>query len=167
MFRGTQIHLNFPVTIRLSEDKKNRPHKTGQTKGGAAGGRIDNRRLEDQRVRSLAIKGDHLFGKLKTDWSVQFAKASEVRPNERYISMGRRNITVTQDISNPEKPYLTNNTSLSAYTRRNELTEEFQNQYENDVNAKLNFEIPTSIINNQSGRLKFGLRLRSKEKNKR
>lgn len=135
-----------------------------QTKGGASGGRVDNRRLEDQRVRSLAIKGDHLFGKLKTDWSVQFARASEERPNERYISMGRRNITVTQDISNPERPYLTDNTALTAYTRRNELTEQFQNQFEKDINAKLNFEIPASIVKAQSGSLKFGLRLRSKEK---
>ncbi|TDO27175.1 TonB-dependent receptor [Sediminibacterium goheungense] len=135
-----------------------------QTKGGAAGGRVDNRRLEDQRVRSLAIKGEHLFGKVKTDWSVQFARASEERPNERYISMGRRNITVTQDISNPERPYLTDNTALTGYTRRNELTEQFQNQFEKDINAKLNFEIPASIVKTQSGNLKFGLRLRSKEK---
>lgn len=135
-----------------------------QTKGGADEGRSDNRRLEDQRVRSLAIKGDHLFGKLKTDWSVQFARASEARPHERYIAMGRRNITVTQDISNPERPYLTDNTALSAYTRRDELTEQFQNQFEKDVNAKLNFELPASIVKGQSGRLKFGLRLRSKEK---
>jgi TonB-dependent receptor len=135
-----------------------------QTKGGASGGRVDDRRLEDQRVRSLAIKGDHVFGKLKTDWSVQFARASEVRPNERYISMGRRSITVNQDISDPMRPYLTDNTALSAYTRRNELTEQFQDQFERDVNAKLNFELPASIISGQTGRLKFGARLRTKEK---
>ncbi|MFN3666380.1 MAG: TonB-dependent receptor [Sediminibacterium sp.] len=135
-----------------------------QTKGGIDDNRNDNRRLEDQRVRSLAIKGEHLFGKLKTDWSVQFARASEVRPHERYVSMGRRNITVTQDITDPQRPYLTDNTALTAYTRRNELTEQFQDQFEKDINAKLNFEIPVSIVKGQNGSLKFGARLRTKEK---
>lgn len=135
-----------------------------QTKGGIAGGRVDNRRLEDQRVRSLSVKGDHVFGKLKTDWSIQLAKASEERPNERYISFGRRNITVSQNITDPRKPLLTNTIALSAYTRRNELTEEFQDQFEEDLNAKINFEIPASIIAGQLGRLKFGARIRTKEK---
>ncbi len=135
-----------------------------QTKGGAAGGRIDNRRLEDQRVRSLAIKGDHQFGQLRADWSVQLAKASEERPNERYISYGRRNITVTQDISDPKTPYLTDNTTLVNYTRRNELTEQYQDQFETDVNAKLNFELPASLVKGQKGSIKFGGRLRSKKK---
>ncbi len=61
-----------------------------QTKGGTIGGRNDGRRLEDQRVRSLALKGEHVFGRLKANWSAQLAKASEKRPNERYIAMGKK-----------------------------------------------------------------------------
>jgi TonB-dependent receptor len=135
-----------------------------QTKGGLDNDRNQSRRLEDQRVRSIAINGDHLFGKLKTDWSLQWAKASELRPNERYISMGRRSIQVNQDISDPQKPLTSDITALSAYTRLNELSEQYQDQYERDLNGKLNFELPVSIVRNQQGALRFGVRLRAKQK---
>ena len=135
-----------------------------QTKGGLDNDRNESRRLEDQRVRSIAINGDHLFGKLKTDWSLQWAKASELRPNERYISMGRRSIQVNQDISDPQKPLTSDITALSAYTRLNELSEQYQDQYERDLNGKLNFELPVSIVRNQQGALRFGVRLRAKQK---
>lgn len=135
-----------------------------QTKGGIDNNRNDARRLEDQRIKTLALKGDHLWGKLKTNWSVQYARASEKRPEERYISLGRRNVSITQDISDPETPNLTDNTVLSDYTRRNELTNQFQDQFEEDINAKLRFELPLSVIKNQNGSLYFGGRLRAKTK---
>ncbi|MBO9660137.1 MAG: TonB-dependent receptor plug domain-containing protein, partial [Chitinophagaceae bacterium] len=119
-----------------------------QTKGGINTGRNDGRRLEDQRVRSLALRGDHQWGKLKTNWSVQLAKASEKRPNERYVAMGRRGITVNQNISEAEYPLLTDNTPLSSYTRMDELTEQFQDQFERDINSRLDFSLPLSIVKN-------------------
>lgn len=135
-----------------------------QTKGGLDNSRNENRRLEDQRVRSLALKGEHIFGRLRANWSGQYAKASEKRPNERYISLGRRNITVNQNIDDPETPLTSDNTALTAYTRLNELTEQFQDQFEEDFNAKLNLEYPVSLIPQQKGWLKIGGRLRSKTK---
>lgn len=135
-----------------------------QTKGGLDNKRSDNRRLEDQRVRSLALKGDHIFGRLRSNWSVQYAKASEKRPNERYIAMGRRNITVNQNIDDLETPLTTDNLPLTSYNRLGELTEQFQDQYERDLNAKLNFEYPVNLIPNQKGWLKAGARLRNKKK---
>jgi TonB-dependent receptor len=133
-----------------------------QTKGGVANDRSESRRLEDQRVRTLQLRGDHLFGKVKVDWSAQYAKASEFRPNERYVSMGRRSIQVTQDISEREFPLLTSTTPLSSYTRLNELTEENQVQYEEDFNMKLGFSQP--IATGGKTILKYGLRLRDKTK---
>ncbi|MFT4156068.1 TonB-dependent receptor [Parafilimonas sp.] len=135
-----------------------------QTKGGIDNNRNQNRRLEDQRVRSLGLSGDHLIGKLKADWGIQYARASEKRPNERYISMGLRDITVNQDISDETRPLLTDETALSDYTRLDELTEQFQDQYEEDINAKLGFSVPLSIISGQQGSLLFGGRLRHKFK---
>lgn len=135
-----------------------------QTKGGADNSRNESRRLEDQRVRSVSISGNHLFGKVKTEWSVQYAKASEKRPNERYFAMGRRDVDIMQNISDPELPLLTDNTPLQDYTRLSELTEQFQNQHERDLNGKVTFEIPATLINNQNGALKFGGRLRTKKK---
>jgi TonB-dependent receptor len=135
-----------------------------QTKGGISIDRNENRRLEDQRVRSLALRGEHVFGKLKMDWSGQYARASEVRPNERYVSMGRRSITVNQNISDLQLPLLTDTRPLTDYTRLNELTEEFQDQYEEDLNARINFELPASFVKKQQGQFKFGARLRTKTK---
>src|SRR5690606_41885898 len=57
-----------------------------ETKGGAKQGRNENSRLEDQRMQNYSIGGEHLFGKLKFDWMTSYAKASEVKPNERYMS---------------------------------------------------------------------------------
>lgn len=135
-----------------------------QTKGGIDNNRNKASRLEDQRVRTLAIKGDHLWGSLRTNWSAQYARASEKRPGERYISLGRRSITVNQDISDPELPLLTDNVPLTNYTRLNELTNQNQDQFEEDFNAKLKFELPLSIFKNQKGSLYFGGRLRHKLK---
>ncbi|MDX2047731.1 MAG: TonB-dependent receptor [Chitinophagaceae bacterium] len=135
-----------------------------QTKGGVNSDRGESRRLEDQRVKSLMLKGDHIWGAARIDWSTSYARASELRPGERYISLGRRSITVTQDISDKEFPLLTDTRPLSDYTRFNELTEQFQDQYERDLNSKLNIEIPASIITGQKGALKFGARLRAKKK---
>jgi TonB-dependent receptor len=53
-----------------------------QTKGGAAD--VDNARLENQTMYSTALRGEHLFGKLRTDWSLSRSFANELRPNERY-----------------------------------------------------------------------------------
>lgn len=135
-----------------------------QTKGGINNSRNKNRRLEDQRVRSLALSGDHLLGKVKADWSVQYARASEKRPNERYISLGLRDITISQNITDQTRPLLTDETPLVDYTRLNELTEQLQDQYEEDINAKLGFSVPLSIIKGQQGHLLFGGRLRNKFK---
>ena len=135
-----------------------------QTKGGLDNDRVKSRRLEDQRTRALALRGEHVFGTLKFDWSSQYAKASEKRPHERYIAMGRRNIQVTQDISDFEFPVLTDTRALTDYTRLDELTEQFQDQYEEDINSKINFELPVSAIKGQTGSVKFGARARLKTK---
>ncbi|MBL7736393.1 MAG: TonB-dependent receptor [Chitinophagaceae bacterium] len=135
-----------------------------QTKGGLDNSRNKSARLEDQRVRTLALKGDHVWGQLRVNWNAQYARASEKRPDERYISMGRRNITVNQDISNPELPLLTDETALGDYTRFNELTNKNQNQFEEDLNARIKIELPLSLFKNQQGSLYFGGRLRHKLK---
>lgn len=159
-FRGGETNLLFDASGNITG--YNNGEVLRQTKGGINNDRNESTRLEDQRVRTLQVKGDHLLGKVKMDWSVQYARASEERPNERYISMGRRSIQVSQDIKDPYFPLLTSTTALNAYTRLNELTEEFQDQYEEDLNAKLGFSMPLS--DNGKSILKYGYRLRAKTK---
>ena len=75
-----------------------------ETKGGIDSKRVKNARLEDQRVYNVTLGGDHLFNKLKVDWHLTYAKASEERPFERYISYRSSGQDVRVDVSNPEKP---------------------------------------------------------------
>ena len=159
-FRGGETNLLTDASGNITG--YNNGEVLRQTKGGINNNRNENTRLEDQRVRTLQLRGEHFVGLTKLDWSLQYAKASELRPNERYVSMGRRSIQVTQNISDPKFPLLTSTTALNAYTRLNELTEEFQDQFEEDFNAKLGFSTPLG----ESGKsvLKYGLRLRTKTK---
>ena len=135
-----------------------------QTKGGIDNNRSKQTRLEDQRVRSVSLKGEHSFGLLKMNWSGLYALASEKRPNERYIALGRRSIEVSQDISDLRTPLLTDATPLTDYTRLGELTEQFQDQHEQDLTGKINFAIPVKVISNRSGEIRFGGKYRQKTK---
>ena len=55
-------------------------------KAGRNDDSVDNRRLEDQRVYNLSLRGDHLIAnKIKLNWMAAYARASEQRPDERYI----------------------------------------------------------------------------------
>ncbi len=132
-----------------------------QTKGGINNNRVDNRRLEDQRNRNISLRGEHQFSKLGVDWSATYARASEKRPNERYISYRESDQPVTLDLRDPEFPNanLTNpgdNFGIGFH----EITEEFQDTYDEDFNARLDFTLPAS----NKTIFKFGGRLRTKNK---
>lgn len=134
-----------------------------ETKGGAKGGRNENARLEDQRMQNYSIGGEHLFGNLKFDWMTSYAKASEDKPNERYMSYASEfNILRSLDTKKPLfTPENMDDTVLSGY-ELNELTQEQQDTEEEDINAFLNFELPLELFN--EGKLQFGVRTRLKSK---
>ncbi|WP_417443019.1 TonB-dependent receptor [Joostella sp.] len=138
-----------------------------ETKGGIPGGRNQNARLEDQRMQNYSIGGDHLFGKLKFDWMGSYAKASEERPNERYITY-ESEFGIDRSLDT-KKPYFTpqniEDTALDNY-ELDEITEEYQYTEEEDINAFLNFELPADFFGNGNGIIKFGARTRLKSKNR-
>ena len=130
-----------------------------QTKGGAAD--VDNARLENQTMYSTALRGEHLFGKLRTDWSLSRSFANELRPNERYMQYRVRDAEVIMDLSNTRSPFMSpvsNGLDLADYGLH-ELTEQQQNTYDLDHNARLDFTLPVG-----KGNLKFGARYRRKDK---
>ena len=137
-----------------------------ETKGGIPGGRTQNRRLEDQRMQNYSLGGNHIFGNLKFTWMGSFAKASEERPNERYLVYASE-YTVNNTVTNNRKPL---HTSVTAEDFTNfeldELTEEYQFTEEKDVNFFANFELPANFFNTENGTLKFGVRGRFKNKNR-
>lgn len=142
-----------------------------QTKGGIAGGRTQDRRLEDQRMWNVQLGGEHLFGSLGMNWLVTRARASEERPNERYIEYAyddgiTETIPVMADISDPRNPLVSAaspSLTRGRYMQLNELTEEYQFTEENDLNARLDFNLPLAT-GLYASELKFGGRYRNKEK---
>lgn len=137
-----------------------------ETKGGNKD--TKSSRLEDQRMMNLAISGEHLIGSVKFDWTASYSKASEERPNERYIVYSVEDVQLDPDFSNPSKPSIrvisptTAGDYSSDYTF-NELTEEFQYTEDVDKNAKWNIHIPMQSNRFQNS-LQIGYRYRGKEK---
>lgn len=156
----------FRVTYKLKEPDANGISKGSeirrQTKGGSTDN--DNRRLEDQRTSNIALSGDHVFfNNLKTDWSISFSKASEERPNERYIGWNVKKVDVKTNLADTKKPYFTESVGYDKFSLR-ELTEEFQNTDEKDFNAKLNLTLPLISDGKYKSNIKFGGRIKNKDK---
>ncbi|MFD2034797.1 TonB-dependent receptor [Belliella marina] len=134
-----------------------------QTKGGIDNNRVKGTRLEDQRVLNTTLSGTHLFDKLKMTWNATYAKASEDRPNERYITH-RGNADMVLDIRDPFKVLTTfANQESELGLGLNEIYESNNHTFEEDLNARLDFSLPYA---SNHGMLKFGGRLRSKYKNR-
>ncbi|MFA8341495.1 MAG: TonB-dependent receptor [Rhodothermaceae bacterium] len=152
--------LDEPNAQGISEETEIRR----QTKGGINNDDNDNRRLEDQVTSSLNLKGEHVLGKdIKLNWSASYAKASEERPNERYISYRVKDVPVQVNLADTKKPYFIENTPLGNFSLK-EITEEYQYTEEKDFNARFDFEIPFIKQGNYKNELKFGAKYKSKEK---
>jgi len=138
-----------------------------QSKGGIAGGRTKNTRLEDQRMQNYSLGGEHLINSLQIDWMASYAKASEERLNERYLEYESDYlVNYNNDTRKPlYTPQNESDASLSNF-ELSELTEENQYTEEKDMNFFVNFNLPANWFNQKTGAVKFGGRLRLKNKNR-
>lgn len=137
-----------------------------QTKGGTEGNKFG--RLEDQRMYSLRLGGEHLFGNMEVNWAYANMYASEDRPNERYISMTNEDVIIDNlDLSDPRTPMvvITDGTQadLSSITGLREITEQFQFTEERDNIGRLDLNLPVLFGKNRSN-LKFGGKYKAKTK---
>jgi len=93
----------------------------------------DYRRLEHQIANNFALRGEHLFGDIKANWSVNTARASETRPDERYISYREKDVTMSITSDAGEYGFLqmrpTNAVDLLSFGLK-ELTNENQFQFQ-------------------------------------
>jgi hypothetical protein len=92
---------------------------------------------------NFTFGGNHQFNKLVATWNLTTAKASEERPNERYVSFRQSRQAVTVDVSDPFKPfaYLADwNQNLNIGF--NELTENYNYTEDKDLNGRLDFTLP-------------------------
>jgi TonB-dependent receptor len=138
-----------------------------QTKGGGPDPRLQQTRLEDQRTQSHQLSGEHLLGGRATlTWSGSIARASETRPDERYIDFRVRNVLHRPDYTDQQNPNFTaiNEAQVAPERfafRRAELTNGFT--ADKDRNARVDLLLPLREGENET-RLKFGARIRAKEK---
>ena len=138
-----------------------------QTKSGTQAEKFA--RLEDQQMMNFSLNGEHLLGKLKTTWSANYARASEDRPDERYYEVATDGtVPVAVDFSNQEEPLInaaeTEFRNPSSAWELSEITEETQFTEDVDINARLDFELPLTSTGPNRNKLKFGARLRTKDK---
>jgi TonB-dependent receptor len=162
---------------RLAIDKLSLPDANGvaakarirrQIKGGIDNDVNDNTRLEDQRTYSISLGGNHLLGEsFKMNWAAAYSKASEERPNERYLRFVVKSTSVSVNTSDLRNPYF-NPVDLTKVKPSDfvfdELTEEYQYTDEKNFNAKLNFELPLTSSGLYHSLLKFGGKYKSKDK---
>ncbi|WP_207426614.1 TonB-dependent receptor [Pedobacter sp. SYSU D00535] len=135
-----------------------------ETKGGIGNNRNKDTRLEDQRVQNYSLRGDHLLGAaVDLDWGFSYSTARELRPNERYINFEAEEQDISLDLANPERPFANSSTGLADF-ELNEITENRNFTKEDELGGRINFRLPLSLVNGQKGRLRFGARLRLKDK---
>lgn len=126
-----------------------------------------NARLEDQQAMNFAFGGTHHFGSVAFDWKGSYAKASEDRPNERYINYRFKDVKISPDLSDPGKPFFTilteNAKDLNADWSFKEMTD--QHQYTDDVDRifKANLSFPW-LEGNLKNNVKLGFSYKGKEK---
>ncbi|MER3328285.1 MAG: TonB-dependent receptor, partial [Candidatus Kapaibacterium sp.] len=91
-------------------------------------------RLEAQQTMNFAVSGQHLlFNSLKMNWNSNYAKASEDRPNERYIDVAYDGASVIQNLSNLERPNISYDNADNSFTKYELDKIEELNQYTEDV----------------------------------
>ena len=126
-----------------------------------------NARLEDQKAMNFSLGGDHHFGVVRLKWKGSYAKASEERPNERYLSYRFKKAKISSDLSDPRKPFITVLTEeakdLNSNWSLKELTEEFQFTDDIDKNFKADVSFPW-LEGDFKNKIKIGGRYKGKEK---
>lgn len=136
-----------------------------ETKGGIDNNRNKSRRLERQSVMNFSLQGEHVvLPTLDMDWAASYSRASEWRPNERYISYVQEGASLNVDATDPFLPFVSQPGKDLTNFELKEITENENNTSEDEFGAKLNFRVPFSVINGQKGRVRFGGRLRMKTK---
>ena len=147
--------INNKATVRI------------QTKGGTPNNR--NARLERQRTMDFTLGGEHLFGRLSADWSFNYARASEERPNERYIDYQLKKQKFDLDLSSERWPLATpkdgSKMLLDEDFSLKEVTEQQEDIKEEDLKFKLDFKLPLTK-GSWGNSLRFGGKFVRKSKDK-
>jgi len=153
--------------LRYKDIEQEDGNWTTEIRRETKGGTNKDRRLEDQETMNFSLGGEHHFNSVEINWKGSYSKASEERPNERYLSLRAKHAAITPDLSDTEKPMFTITDSqladLSSEFELKELSEQFQHTKDIDKNLKLDIKFP--LVKGKT-KLKTGFRYKSKEKNR-
>ena len=135
-----------------------------QTKGGTPDNR--NARLERQRTMDFTLGGENRLGIFDIDWKVGYARASEDRPNERYIDYRLKKQHFILDLSNPRTPFAVPEEgytmTLDDEFSLKDLTQQQQTIKEQDLKIAIDFKSRLS----ERSKIKFGFKFVNKTKDK-
>ena len=135
-----------------------------QTKGGS--GDESNARLERQRTMDFTFGGENRLGPVGLDWKIGYARASEERPNERYIDYRMKKQKFSFDLVNPREPFATAKEGFTMLLDDDfslkELTQQQETIKEQDFKVALDFN--TNL--GERSKLKFGFKFVNKTKDK-
>lgn len=138
-----------------------------ETKGGIDNSNVKSARLEEQKVQNYSLRGDHLIGStIDLDWAASYSTASEFRPNERYIDYEAEDASFSSDFGPTRFPLLRPAAKALSDYELGTISENTDKTKEDELGLKLNFRVPFSVIAEQKGRLRFGGRLRLKNKDR-
>lgn len=134
-----------------------------ETKGGVGNDRVDYRRLEDQRAMAYSLAGQHVTSSgIEVDWVGAYAKASEKRPNERYIAFESADeVLIAFDPSNTKFPVIEEQSFDGGNMELDEITEERQYTEDIDKSFRLNLELP---VGEYASYFKAGASFKQKDK---
>ena len=141
-----------------------------QSKAGAND--TKSARLERQQTMDFTLGGEHFAGPLAIDWASSFARASEDRPNERYLGVkikGSDSFDIGASIvdAGGRQPYST--LSIPSFSEGKWKIDEFTNSdqsiKENEWKERINFTLPLAT-GDFGNTLKFGYKYTRKEKSR-
>lgn len=125
-----------------------------QTKAGTPDNR--NARLERQRTLDLTLGGENRAGIFGIDWKLGYARASEERPNERYLDLRLKKQSFVINLSDTREPWAYpqegSTMTLDDKFSLKELTQQQQDIVEQDFKAAIDFKVNL----NKRAKLKFG-----------
>lgn len=168
--RRSDWENRYRITYKKLDEDASKQSVVLQTKAGSD----DNRsaRLELQQTMDFALDGEHRFGALKADWTVDWSRATEDRPEERYFGVemkGKKNHEFFEDFSfigaGGRKPYPGKRLGdIGSYSWSiDELTDADEKICEEEWKARINFELPLSV-GLYGSKLRFGGKYASKTK---
>lgn len=165
--RRSDWENRYRISYKDLNSKASKQSVELQTKAGSDDHK--NARLELQQTLDMGLDGEHYINNVKLDWGLNYSRASEDRPNERYatyILEGEDFGSEFKD-ANDRQPY--SGKALPALSDTNwkldELTNQDENIVEKEYKGRLNVTIPM-VQGLYGNKLKVGTKYTEKHKTK-